>query len=273
MADYVNLRDQRRMTITLPRVSQQRKIAAILSAYDDLIENNNRRIKLLEEMAQRIYREWFVEFRYPGHEELPLVSSALGPVPQGWEVGSLGTVAENFDRQRKPLSGMVRALRPGLYPYYGAATIFDYIDDYIFDGTYLLMAEDGSVITPDGKPMLQYVAGKFWANNHTHVLRGTRVSTEFLSLLLADTPISGYITGAAQPKITQANMNRIPCVVPDSMVAAAFDDITVPVFGCLAVLASQVTNLRASRDLLLPPLISGDFEVTDLKIAGTEDAA
>ena len=75
--------------------SAQRKIAAILSAYDDLIENNNRRIKLLEEMAQRIYREWFVDFRYPGHENVPLVDSELGPIPEGGVVGSLGGVCRD----------------------------------------------------------------------------------------------------------------------------------------------------------------------------------
>ena len=72
------------LTLPVPSLPSQRKIAAILSAYDDLIENNNRRIKLLEEMAQRIYREWFVDFRYPGHEEVPLVDSELGPIPEGW---------------------------------------------------------------------------------------------------------------------------------------------------------------------------------------------
>lgn len=75
------------LQLRLPPLAIQRKIAAILSAYDDLIENNNRRIKLLEEMAQRIYREWFVDFRYPGHEAVPLVDSELGPIPEGWRVG------------------------------------------------------------------------------------------------------------------------------------------------------------------------------------------
>ena len=78
-------------TVPIPPLPTQRKIAAILSAYDDLIENNNRRIKLLEEMAQRIYREWFVDFRYPGHEDVPLVDSELGPIPEGWAVGRLAT--------------------------------------------------------------------------------------------------------------------------------------------------------------------------------------
>jgi type I restriction enzyme, S subunit len=179
----------------------QLKISAILSAYDDLIENNLRRIKILEEMAQLIYREWFVHFRFPGHEKIKMVNSPLGKIPEGWKVKCLGDVTENFDKLRKPLSSMDRAKRNGLYPYYGAAKIIDYIDDYIFDGTYLLIAEDGSVITNEQKPVLQYVEGKFWANNHVHILKGKGIiSTEHLYLALSEVNISGYITGAAQPK-------------------------------------------------------------------------
>jgi type I restriction enzyme S subunit len=87
-------RDLRPVAIHHPTIDAQRKIAAILSAYDDLIENNNRRIELLEEMAQRIYREWFVDFRYPGHESLPLVESDLGAIPEGWEYQALDTAAD-----------------------------------------------------------------------------------------------------------------------------------------------------------------------------------
>ncbi len=94
------------LPVVIPPLPTQRKIAAILSAYDDLIENNGRRIKLLEEMAQRIYREWFVDFRYPGHENVPLVDSELGPVPQGWSVERMGQVADVIDclHSKKPSS-------------------------------------------------------------------------------------------------------------------------------------------------------------------------
>ena len=87
----------------------QRKIAAILSPYDELIRNNTRRIEILEEMARIIYRQWFVEFQFPGHEHVPMVESEFGRIPQGWEVKSFGAVSLNFDRQRKPLSGIARS--------------------------------------------------------------------------------------------------------------------------------------------------------------------
>ena len=82
--------DLREIPIVVPPLPIQHKIAAILSAYDNLIENNTRRIKILEDMAQTLYQEWFVHFRFPGHEDVPMVESALGPIPQGWEIGELG---------------------------------------------------------------------------------------------------------------------------------------------------------------------------------------
>ena len=125
--------------LSLPPLPTQRKIATVLSAYDDLIENNTRRIEILEEMAQAIYREWFVEFHFPGHEQVEMVESELGLIPQEWEVKNFGEVSFNFDRQRKPLAGMVRSTMEGEYPYYGAAKILDHINGYLFDGRYLLI--------------------------------------------------------------------------------------------------------------------------------------
>lgn len=168
---------------------------------------------------------------------------------------------------RKPLSGMVRAERKGPFPYYGAARVFDYIDDYIFDGDYLLVAEDGSVITPDRKPVLQFATGKFWANNHTHILQGKPpVSTEYLYLVIRDRDVSGYVTGAAQPKINQANLNRIPVVVPSLKILQSFDEFVCPVIRLVRLMEERSEVLRKTRDLLLPKLISGQLDVEDLDI-------
>ena len=245
----------------------QRKIASILSAYDDLIENNTRRIKILEDMASTIYRQWFVEFRFPGHENVPMVESELGLIPQGWEVRSFGEVSHNFDRQRKPLSGMARSTMQGEYPYYGAAKILDYINGYLFDGRYLLIAEDGSVITEDGKPVLQLVTGKFWVNNHTHVVQGRHpISTNFLYLFMSNVAISSYITGTAQPKINQQNLNRIPIISPLPSLLERFNRIIQPIFDNIVALDKKNANLRNSLDLLLPKLISGERDVSKLDI-------
>ena len=256
------------LKVPKPPLPIQRKIAAVLSAYDDLIENNTRRIKILEEMASAIYREWFVEFRFPGHEQVEMVESELGLIPQGWEIKRFGEISFNFDRQRKPLSGMVRSTMQGEYPYYGAAKIFDHVNDYLFDGRYLLIAEDGSVITEDGTPVLQLVTGKFWVNNHAHVVQGKApISTNgFLHLFMSNVAISGYITGAAQPKINQDNLNRIPILSPPQRVLERFDKMIAPIFDNIVALDLKNTNLRQTRDLLLPKLISGEIDVSELNI-------
>ncbi len=199
--------------VSVPDMATQHAVVGILGALDDLIENNRRRIELLERMAEAIYREWFVHLRFPGHENTIFVDSPLGAIPEGWAVRPLGELSTNLDRRRQPLSKAARAQRCGRYPYYGAAKLIDWVDGWIFDGEHLLFAEDGSVQTADGFPVLQRVTGRFWANNHTHVLRGSDVSTRFLFLAASVHPIAGYVTGAAQPKITQANLNRIPLIV------------------------------------------------------------
>jgi type I restriction enzyme S subunit len=262
--DRIPLTEFPKYPIAIPPLSSQDGIVGVLRGFDDLIENNRRRIEILEEMARLLYREWFVHFRFPGYEDVELVDSELGPIPEGWESRTLGEVAENFDRKRVPLSKMQRAEMQGPYPYYGAAKIFDYVDDYIFDGEYLLLGEDGTVVDGAGGPMLQLANGKFWCNNHAHVLRGTDVSTRRLWCALRGYPIAGHVTGAAQPKITQANMNRIPILVPPAAVADEFDAAIDPMIDLWFNLDQQNRVLREARDLLLPRLVSGELDVSEL---------
>ena len=264
---YVGITAQRQLQVLAHPFPQQQKIASILSAYDDLIENNLRRTQILEEMAQALYREWFVEFRFPGHDNVEWAETEGRKLPEGWTRQPLGDVSVNFDRLRKPLSKMERAKRKGPYPYYGAAKVFDYIDDYIFDGDYLLFAEDGSVMTKDRHPVLQWASGRFWANNHTHILQGgDSVSTELLYLTLSMVDVVGYVTGAAQPKITQANLNRIPVVVASSQIAARFDALVKPMIALVQSLKREGDTLAATRDLLLPKLVSGELDTSELDI-------
>ncbi len=131
------------------------------------------------------------------------------------EVTSLGSVVKCLDSKRIPLSNKERESKQGHYPYYGAAGIIDYVNEPIFSGLYLLMGEDGSVIKEDGTPVLQLVSGEFWVNNHAHALQGeTDLETRFLYYALGNTNIQGFVTGAVQPKLNQANMNKIPVYFP-----------------------------------------------------------
>jgi type I restriction enzyme S subunit len=129
-----------------------------------------------------------------------------------WREVPLGELVQNFDARRIPLSSREREKRRGSFPYYGATGVLDNVDDFLFEGLHLLIAEDGSVERPDGKPFLQLVNGRFWVNNHAHVLKGTTdQDTKFLYYALSTIAIRPYMSGSVQAKLSQSNLNRIGC--------------------------------------------------------------
>jgi len=131
----------------------------------------------------------------------------------GWKTYRLGDVTENYDFKRVPVKEADR--RTGPYPYYGASGVVDHVDQYIFDGEYLLVAEDGENLRSRKLPVAFIATGKFWVNNHAHILRGNGLSnTRFLAYLLDRMDITGYLSGSTMPKLTQGNMNRIEVTLP-----------------------------------------------------------
>ena len=272
--------------VPLPPLHTQRKIAAILSAYDDLIENNNRRIKLLEEMAQRIYREWFVDFRYPGHEDVPLVDSELGPIPEGWRSSRW--------RSRRHAETRVERRRGQTY----------------WDGDVLSSAarcaRDGARASltskmPAALGSMDATATVIWSSlrqpaitaGATLCARSTCVAASMDSLFCAiatcDAPTCVLLLLHDQiGRRLEANRQcaRAPRI---SRTTHAFRQVVCCHFrsrchdvrrSCLShsmrlscELRPPTSDLRATRDLLLPRLISGEIDVTDLDIAMPEAAA
>lgn len=244
--------------LLLPPLVIQEQIANVLTEYDALIQNNQKQIKLLEEAAQRLYKEWFVDLRFPGYEDVQIVDG----VPAGWHKGTVQEIVKYHDTMRKPLSGQQRERMKGKYRYYGAAGVLDYVNKYIFDGTYLLLGEDGTVITNDGLPVLQYVTGQFWVNNHAHVLTGKgNYSTEFIYMMFSFMGISDVVTGAAQPKISQGRLSAKKVVIPSEGLAVLFHNNTKPIFDRVLLLEKQITLFSEARDRLLPKLMSGEIEL------------
>ena len=254
----ITLKTLRGIEILIPEKSEQDRIVEMLSPYDDLIENNQKQIKLLEEAAQRLYKEWFVDLRFPGYEDVQIVDG----VPAGWHKGTVQEIVKYHDTMRKPLSGQQREKMKGKYRYYGAAGVLDYVNKYIFDGTYLLLGEDGTVITNDGLPVLQYVTGQFWVNNHAHVLTGKgNYSTEFIFMMFSFMGISDVVTGVAQPKISQGRLSAKKVVIPSEGLAVLFHNNTKPIFDRVLLLEKQITLFSEARDRLLPKLMSGEIEL------------
>ncbi|MBC7133368.1 MAG: restriction endonuclease subunit S [Roseovarius sp.] len=188
-----------------------------------------------------------------------------------WLQFPLGALVENLDARRVPLSSREREKRPGPFPYYGATGVMDYIDDFLFEGLHLLVAEDGSVERPDGKPFVQLVTGQFWVNNHAHVLRGENdQETKFLYYVLSTIPIRPYVSGSVQAKLSQANLNRIPIPYPkDKRERAAIVDT----FSALDDKIELNRRMNATLEAMARAIFRDwfvDFGPTRAKIEGRE---
>ncbi|WP_082321596.1 restriction endonuclease subunit S [Stutzerimonas stutzeri] len=255
----------------------------ILRTLDDRITLLRETNATLEAIAQALFKSWFVDFdpvhakaegRQPEGMDATTAAlfpdsfeeSELGLVPKGWRYVSLKEVTAIFDSQRVPLSGQERDKRKGIYPYYGAAALMDWVDSYLFDGVYLLLGEDGSVADAAGYPVTQYVWGKIWVNNHAHVLQGkSGVTTEHLMLALQQTIITPYITGAVQAKLSQSNMWRIPFLRSSQEVSEAFGEAVTPLFISIRRNYEQAQTLTQLRDTLLPRLIAGQLRLPEVQ--------
>ena len=241
----------RNVPVKVPPLPTQQKIAAILSSLDDKIELNNKINTNLEQQAQALFKNWFVDFEPFG-----------GKMPEGWKVGTVSEIIVLHDSKRIPLSSQQREKMKKKYPYYGATSLMDYVDNYLFDGIFLLLGEDGTVIDSEGFPILQYVEGKFWVNNHAHILTGKNgFSVEMLYLLFSLTNVKDKVTGAVQQKISQGNLNSITTIIPPEEVCKKFDLLIQPLFSQIRNLKQENERLSVLRDTLLPKLMNGEIGV------------
>ena len=271
--------------VPLPDLSTQLAINEIISLIDQQIANNQAISRNLEALAQSLFKSWFIDFD-PVHAkkngEKPFgmdaetaklfpdsfVKSELGDIPKGWTIRPLGELIENFDGKRKPMSGRVRATRRGKYPYYGATGIVDYVDDFLFQGAYILVGEDGSVMTAKGTPVLQYVWGDFWVNNHAHVIRPkSELNIDHLYLILNNINISEYITGAVQLKLNQLNLNSIQVLVAPSEINSKFGELVSDIYSTYKLLQDSSLSCNGLLSTLIPNLVSGELTVPPELIA------
>ena len=266
----ITLTDIKNYPFLLPPLPTQQKIAAIISAYDDLIENNTRRIKILEEMAQALYREWFVKFRFPGHEKVKMVESELGIVPEGWEVKCLSDVC-NIVMGQSPKSEFYNDIGEGL-PFHQGVT--DFGDRFPTDRKYCTVmnriAEAGDILfsvrAPVGRINIsdkKIVIGRGLCAIRSNSSKQTYVLQQLKEQFMEEDTIGG---GTIFKSVTKADVHGIKLLVPTEVVLNRFEEIMIPIFAELKNLTFKNVNLRHTRDLLLPKLISGEINVRNLEI-------
>jgi type I restriction enzyme, S subunit len=269
-----------KLLIPVPGRSEQESIGSIYYSFSLAIENKRKTNETLEAMAKALFKSWFVDFdpvkaKAEGRPTgLPaeisdlfpdsFEDSELGEIPSGWSVETVGDISSNFDSKRVPVSGNDREKRKGEYPYYGATGIVDWVDDFLFDGIYLLIGEDGSVERVDGTAFSQYVSGKIWVNNHAHVLTGAKgISTEHLYLYFQFIQVAPFVTGAVQLKISQGRLNSIPVVIAPRCLSDYFSGLIRKLFDQRIAMGCEMSTLSSLRDALLPKLISGEIRIPD----------
>ncbi|MGC9394643.1 MAG: restriction endonuclease subunit S [Anaerolineae bacterium] len=253
----IPIRDLQDIPVVYPSLPTQRKIAAILSAYDDLIENNTRRIALLERMAQLLYREWFVRFRFPGHASVRMVASALGEIPEGWEVVKLGDVIELAYGK-----GLRRKDRiQGAYPVYGSSGIIDYHNEPLVEGPGIIVGRKGNVGS-----VFWSDAGFYPIDTVFYVVTNVNLRYVFYNLQ-AQNFLS---TDTAVPGLSRNQAYLQPFLLPEEAMMQKFEYFVKPIFDQAHNLTERNEVLRRTRDLLLPRLISGEVDVAELAIGGLE---
>ena len=270
---------------TLPPLPTQRRIAGILSAYDDLIENNQRRIKILEEMARRLYREWFVHFRFPGHEGCTFVESPLGEIPEGWEVTRLGDVTSKIGSGATPKGGK------GAYKSEGIHLIRSLnIYDYSFEFVNLAFIDEIQAAGLDNvevkaEDVLLNITGASVArcamvpsyllparvNQHVAIVRADKSKASPFYLLDAINSdfhkqqlLAFAQGGATREALTKDTIIVFQIVLPPAALMNRYGEVAGDIHLQREVLLRQVQNLRRTRDLLLPRLLSGQIDVEAL---------
>ena len=236
----------------LPKDDQDR-IADILSIYDNLIENNNRRIAILQEIAQSLYREWFVKFRFPGHENTKFIESSLGKIPESWGVARLDdfiVLQRGFDLPKKKRN------EEGDVPVYAASGINGFHDEVKVKGPGLVTGRSGTL------GVIMLVLEDFWPlNTSLWVKEFKNCSAYYGYYLLSSIGLEGYNSGAAVPTLNRNYVHGLPVISPPIDLIDEFEGYVSSDYRSIDVLKKKNEILKKQRDLLLPKLISGSIQL------------
>lgn len=238
----------------IPEYKEQCRIADILSDYDDLIENNQKQIKLLEEAAQRLYKEWFVNLRFPGHENTKIVDG----VPEGWRISSIYDVFDIKYGKNLPTSKITKA---GQYPVYGASGVIGYYNEKNCDDYATLVTSRGN---GSGDVFRTHHKQSYVTNNSFIARRNDKnsfIENEFTFQLFSNTDFKKLCTGSAQPQLTNTSIQKIKILLPNRQLIEKYQRCTIEMSEKQEALYQEQRALTQARNRLLPKLMNGTVEV------------
>lgn len=258
---FLTLKILNNIQVVLPSIGSQKKIVAILSAYDELIENNQRRIALLEKMAEEIYREWFVRLRFPGHEKVKKVKG----VPEGWRDQKFG----QFCQLQRGYDLTDADVQSGPYPVIASTSIKTYHNQYKVEPPVITTGRSGSL----GEVL--FVNTRAWPHNTALYVKNFFGNSAFLVYYtLKNMRLENFNAGAGVPTLNRNHLNGIPIIVPSKELQDRFDEVVSKFHTQAELLRNTNQKLVETRDMLLPRLISGKLSVEHLDIQfppGMED--
>ncbi len=243
--------------VVLPELNDQKQIADVLSTYDDLIENNTKRIKILEEMAQAIYKEWFVYFRFPGHEKVKMIDSKteFGKIPAGWAVKNLVDKVNIFRGKNITKNTIVEGKNPVVAGGLGPAYFHNKANA---EGPVITVSASGA-----NAGHVNLYHEDIWASDCSYINKSSTPFVYYYYLLLKDRQIevTGLQRGSAQPHVYPKDLARLSIADAPEELTRAFEEKANSLFGVINNLQARNQKLRQARDLLLPKLVTGDIEV------------
>ncbi|MDI3541866.1 MAG: type restriction enzyme subunit [Candidatus Methanomethylophilaceae archaeon] len=291
--ERIKVREFFTIKIPLPPLSEQKKIAAVLSTVQEAKEKTEAVINAAKDLKRSMMKHLFTYGPVPPQEaeNVPLKETEIGMVPEEWEVVRLGDVIEVHDKKRIPLSSEQRSTMKGFYPYCGANGIIDYINDYIFEGEYILLAEDGG-FWDKFQNTAYLMNGKFWVNNHAHIIKAKeRATNRFLLYWFNYEDIESYTSGTTRKKLNQGVMKRIHIPLPslpeqkkiaavlsaidqkieaEESVKKALEDLFKTLLHDLMTAKIRVNNLDLNLDLELNPNLNPSLDLNPDPNANSE---
>lgn len=263
--------DVRLLKFLQPGINEQAAIADYLdeqtSEIDSLVADQEKSIELLQEYRKAVISEAVTKGLDPN---VPMKDSGIdwiGKIPEGWDKSKIKYEFINRDSERVPIEASLREQSSGgIYPYYGASGVVDSIDDFIFDETLLLIGEDGANLRLRNLPLVYVASGKYWVNNHAHILQPlSRITLKYAAYQLELVDLENYLTGSTQPKLTQENLGSIPTVLPslEEQVAIvnAIDSKANSIDSLIADKQQLIAKLKEYRKSLISEAVTGKFKV------------